>query len=86
MDEEMATNDTGADIVEPIIVDLGKKKRKQIKRLKKGRGKLWRDVIDVVDEVGEQINGDSEGKTIVPVILIYRRRPKRWRRARLPRF
>jgi hypothetical protein len=62
MDEEMAMNDTGADIVEPIIINLGKKKRKQIKRLKKGRGKLWRDVIDVIDEVGEQMNSDSEGE------------------------
>jgi hypothetical protein len=86
MDEEMAMNDTGADIVEPIIINLGKKKRKQIKRLKKGRGKLWRDVIDVIDEVGEQMNSDSEGKTIVPVILIYKEKPKRGGRGRLPRF
>ena len=86
MDEEMAMNDTGADIVEPIIINLGKKKRKQIKRLKKGRGKLWRDVIDVIDEVGAQMNSDSEGKTIVPVILIYKEKPKWGRRGRLPRF
>ena len=86
MDEESATNKTGADIIEPIIVNLGKKKRKQIKRLKNGKGKLWQDVIDVLDEVGEQIDDDGEGKIIVPVILIYKEKPKRWRRARLPRF
>lgn len=86
MDEEMEANDTGADIIEPIIVNLGKKKRKQIKRLKKGKGKLWQDVMDVVDEVGEQLAGDGEGKTIVPVILIYEKKSKRLRRARLPRF
>lgn len=86
MDEALATNETGAATVEPIIINLGKKKRKQIKRLKKGKGKLWREVMDVVDEVGEQIEVEGEGPTLVPIILLYRRKDKKWRRARLPRF
>lgn len=86
MSEEATLAEESLEIVEPIIVDLGKKRRKQIKRLKKGQGKLWQEVIDVVDEIGGQISGDnSEGKTIVPVILVYKEKQKK-SRSIFPRF
>jgi hypothetical protein len=50
-----------------IVIDLGKKKRKQVKKLRKGRGRLAALVTDTVAELraaGEAGAGD----TIVVVV------------------
>jgi hypothetical protein len=73
--EEQSESTT--EITRPIIVDLGKQRRKHIKRLKRGKGKLWAEVIDVVEEVSDQLGDDAEGKTIVPLVLVYRKKDKR---------
>lgn len=65
------------EVSEPIILNLGKQKRKRIKKLKEGRGKLWVEVQDVIDEVSTMLNDELEGKTIVPLILIYQKKPRR---------
>jgi hypothetical protein len=58
----------------PIIVDLGKKKRKQIKQLRQGRGKLMEEVQQTVDELKSAgtISGNAQ-----PVVLIVRPRSAR---------
>ncbi len=77
MDEEMQEDNHEVNIAEPIIIDLGKQKSKRIKNLKKGRGKLWYEVEGVIDEVSEMLGEELEGNTILPLILVYRRKPKR---------
>ncbi len=66
-------------LTNPIIVDLGKKKKKQIRRLKRGRGKLVAELEDVLAEVQAQLGSEANGKELVPVVLIYRRKRKRRR-------
>ena len=72
------------EILRPIIIDLGKKKRKRIRRLKRGRGRLMGDVYDVVDEVKDSLGDEAEGKEFVPVVVIYRRKRKRGGKAVFP--
>ena len=79
MAEEKKSSEVDFEVTEPIIIDLGKQKRKRIKRLMEGRGKLWFEVEDVVEEVGSMLGDDLEGKTLVPLVLVYRRRPKQRR-------
>ena len=62
------------------MVDLGKVRRKQVKRLKRGEGKLADEVLDVLDEVSEELGEELEGTTLVPVVMIYERKPKKSRR------
>lgn len=76
------TEQRESEMTVPIIVDLGKQKRKRIKALKEGRGRLMDEVTDVVDQVRESLGEDAEGKVMIPVVLLYRRRRRR-RRARL---
>ena len=66
----------GADIVAPIILSLGKEKKKNIRKLKRGRGKLMDEVIDVLEQVHDHLGPDAENKVIVPVIVVYREKPK----------
>ncbi len=82
----MAASDTteetvgkSTEMTQPIIVDLGRKSRKKIKDLKNGRGPLWNDVQDVIDEVKESMGDEAAGKVFVPVVMVYRTRPKRQR-------
>ncbi len=63
--------------VQPIVVDLGKKKKKQIKNLKRGRGPLLEDVADVVEKVRASLADQLAGKELVPVVIVYRQKKKR---------
>jgi hypothetical protein len=67
----------GAAIRDPIVMDVGKKRRRSIKRLKRGRGGLMGEIEQVVEDVRAEMGDAAEGREIIPVILIYERRPKR---------
>jgi hypothetical protein len=58
-------------------VDLGKKKKKQIRNLKRGRGPLLEDVADVVEKVRASLAEQLAGKELVPVVIVYRQKKKR---------
>jgi len=68
-----------AEVTAPIIVNLGKKKRKVIKRLKRGKGRAMDEVLDVVDQVQANLGAQAEGKVLVPVVIIYRQKQRRFR-------
>lgn len=65
------------DAAAPIVIDLGKVKRKQVKRLKRGEGPLLEEVQQVVAGVRESLGDEAEGKELLPVVVLYRRRRKR---------
>jgi hypothetical protein len=70
-------------VTQPIIIDLGRQKAKDIKEFKKGEGKLWEDVQAVVDKVQDELGETAEGKVVIPVVLIFEKKPKRPRLERL---
>ena len=67
------------EMAQPIIVDMGKQKAKKVKDLKKGKGKLWDDVLGVVDEAKEMLGAEADGKVLIPVVILYEKKPKRSR-------
>ena len=77
MSEEKHENST--EMSQPIIIDLGKQKSGAIKKLKKGEGKLWDEVFDVVEEVKELLEEDTEGKILIPIIMLYQKKSKQQR-------
>lgn len=64
---------TGAPGNAPIVVDLGKKRGKQIKQLREGRGKLMNEVNGLLDEL--RADG-SISASAQPVIIVVRRKKK----------
>jgi hypothetical protein len=70
---------TSSEMTQPVIVNLGKQKSMDIKDLKEGEGKLWDEVLDVVDEVKDMLGKDAEGKVLVPIVMIYQERSRRRR-------
>lgn len=63
--------------ISPIVVDLGKRRRKLIRQLKRGQGKLMNDVAQVMDEVRANLGPEAEGKELVPVVIVYQRKRRR---------
>jgi hypothetical protein len=61
----------------PLILDLGRTRSKDVRDLKRGRGKLLGDVHDAIEEVTASLGDQADGKQLVPVVLIYRRRARR---------
>ena len=72
--------DQAAEINAPFIIDLGKTRPKRIKAFKRGRGKLMDEVADVIDEVQTCMGDEAEGKTLIPVIMVYEKKRKKKRR------
>lgn len=75
-DSVLTTPSYNAEIA-PIIIDLGKEKRKRIKDLKRGRGRLMNEVAGVINEARMNLGAEAEGKEFIPIILIYRKKRKR---------
>ena len=67
----------------PVVIDLGKQKSKAVRALKKGQGKLMDDVTRVMQEVRAN-SAELAGKELVPVVMVYRKKPKRKRGGMLP--
>lgn len=61
----------------PIIIDLGKKRSKAIKDLKRGRGSLMDEVGQTVSEVLEGLGPEAQAKQPLPIVIIYRKKQKR---------
>ena len=49
---------TSTEMTQPVIIDLGKQRSRTLKDLKQGEGKLWDEVLDVVDEVKEMLGAE----------------------------
>jgi hypothetical protein len=75
--EESVVN--SPEMTQPVIIDLGRQKPRDLKDLKKGEGKLWDEVLDIIEEVKDQLGEKADGKVLLPVIMIYQKKPKRRR-------
>jgi hypothetical protein len=61
----------------PIVVNLGKKTKKAIKKLKRGEGKLSEEVQAAMDEVRARLPEADKGKQLVPVVMFCERKVKK---------
>jgi len=75
--------EASTEMTQPIIVDLGRQKSQKLKDLKEGEGELWDEVLDVIDEVKEMLGEEADGKLMVPIILLYEKKPARPRLERV---
>ncbi len=81
---ETAEKEVEVEVVTPVVVDLGQVKAKHIKRLKRGEGRLMDEVVDVMDEIVEALGEEVDGKTLVPIVMVYEEKSKRSRSITLP--
>ena len=60
-----------------IVIDVGKASRSSVKKLKRGRGKLMAEVNEVLAQVKHELAEETEGREIVPVALVYKKKRSR---------
>ena len=58
----------------PIVLDLGKRSRKQVRRLRKGKGRLMDRIESVIQDL--KAEGTVSGSAR-PIIVVVRQRAKR---------
>jgi hypothetical protein len=61
----------------PVVLDLGKTKKKFIRELKRGEGKLMEDVAEAVEAVRSNLSSEMDGKILVPVVIVYQRKTRK---------
>lgn len=60
---------------EPIVLDLGKKNRKQVRKLKRGKpGRLMDRVEEAIEHLRES---GAMSESAQPVVIVVRQKPKR---------
>lgn len=70
--------------IPPVVLDLGRTRRKLIRALKKGEGELMEEVSAAVEAVRSNLGAEVEGKVLTPVVIIYERRARRRKAGFLP--
>lgn len=65
---------TNSKVGSAIVIDLGKKKRKQVNQLRKGKGRLMRKVQRIIEEL--QAYGDLPDASR-PIIIIAEKKPRK---------
>ena len=73
----LATSSVEVTGIAPVIIDLGKVKKKRIKDLKRGRGRLRSEVAEVLSQVQASLGDDAANKQLIPVVLIYKKKNRR---------
>jgi len=63
----------------PVILDLGRKSRKAVKKLRNGEGKLMFDVERAIEQTRSRLPDDDKGKQVIPIVIIVCRKKKRRR-------
>lgn len=69
-------SETSAEIP-PVVVNLGKVKKKAIKKLERGEGPLLEVLDEVMLAVREELSDELGDRELVPVVMIYRRKEKK---------
>jgi hypothetical protein len=78
-----ATNESKPTTPSPIIVDLGKKRRKDVRRLRRGQGKLFDQVNTTIQELKTAGTISSHAE---PVILVVRQKRGGGKNSWMPRL
>ncbi len=60
-----------------VTKSLGRRSRKQTKKLKKGKGKLVPKAAKRIQQAIDDLGDKADGTTILPVVIIVEREPRR---------
>lgn len=63
----------------PLVVNLGKVKRKTARKLKAGDESVAEQIQESLQQALKDSGQDMEGKVVLPVVLLFERKPKKKR-------
>ena len=53
---------------DPVVIELGRRSRKQIRKLRRGQGRTWRDIEGVVHDLREAGDVADDAQVVVVVV------------------
>lgn len=62
-----------------VVVDLGSVKKKHVRRLRRGEGKLLHHVDEVLEVVRDELGEELGDTKLLPVVMVVRQKAKRRR-------
>ncbi len=68
----------------PVIVDLGSQSKKAINKLKAGRGKLYEEVGEGIEQAHRSLPEADKNKQIIVVLVIFKKKRRRGLALRSP--
>lgn len=77
---KMSVEEKSSHSAPALVIDLGSKSRKKIRRLKKNKGSLVADVENATELIKSSMGAEAEGKILVPVVFVYRKKQKKRKR------
>jgi hypothetical protein len=72
-----ASTENAPAVTAPIVVRLGAQRRRRIEQLSRAQGPLMTEVAEVVEEVRRQLGDELTGRTLVPLVMVYRQKRSR---------
>jgi hypothetical protein len=76
-DDPSDDDERDAILAAPLIVDLGSRSRKAVKKLRKGTGKLMLEVDAAIAQVRSSLPESERDKQFVPVLVVCKRKKKK---------
>ena len=61
----------------PLIIDLGKQSKKKIKQLEGGEGELASRIEEAVSDAKRALNDPARAANVIPVIVMFEKKPKK---------
>lgn len=61
----------------PVVIDLGKTKKKLVKALKAGEGELVNEITEAVATVISGLGSELAGKAVLPIVLVYEKKSRK---------
>src|SRR5437016_5844837 len=61
----------------PIVISLGRRKRKSIRALERSEGPLFDDVLRALAEVQRSLGPEATDKVLLPIAVVYERKRRR---------
>jgi hypothetical protein len=68
---------SAAGVETPVVIDLGKVKRRRVKDLKRGQGALMGEVHAALLQMRTAMAASGQDKQIVPVVVLYKVKKKK---------
>lgn len=75
--EQKTDQESNVTTVEATIIKVGKQRKRRIRQLKRGEGRLAQKVDLTLGQVTAMLGDELEGKKVIPVILLYRKKSSR---------
>ena len=61
----------------PLVINLGRRSTRELRQLMRHEGPLVGEVNGVIEQVRKELAGELADKTLVPLVIVYRKKARK---------